>query len=183
MKRKTLVAGGVVALIGLAGLAGIVTAHGGRDGWGGHHRGPGAMMGRWSHGMDGYHRGKRGHGMMGRGYGMRMMEQADADDDGRITAEEAAKFRTEQIETYDADGDGSLSLDEFAALHAAKTRPMVVDRFQALDDDGDGKVTDTEIASRVDRMLRFMDRDGDRRGRMGWGRGVGPMMQDDEDAN
>lgn len=195
MKRKTLIAGGVVVLIGLAGVAGVVTAQGGRDGWSGHHRGPGAMMG---HGMMGmmrrHHSGMMKGGMMGRGMGMRMMEKADADDDGRVTSAEAANFRAEQIATYDTDGDGSLSLEEFSALHAAQTRPMIVDRFQAFDDDGDGKVTEAEMAGPFNRMLRYMDSDGD--GAIGpsdmrrWmgqglgmgpmmGRGMGPMMQDD----
>jgi len=192
MKRKTLIAGGVVALIGLAGLAGVVTAQGGRDGWSGQHRGPGAMMGHgmMPGGMMGmmrrHHSGMMKGGMMGRGMGMRMMEKADADGDGRVTSAEAANFRAEQIATYDTDGDGSLSLEEFSALHAAHTRPKMVDRFQAFDDDGDGKVTEAEMAAPFNRMLRYMDSDGDgalgpsdRCGRMGQGRGMGPMMQDD----
>ena len=83
MKRKTLIAGGVVALIGLAGLAGVVTAQGGRDGWSGQHRGPGAMMGHgmMPGGMMGmmrrHHSGMMKGGMMGRGMGMRMLNGRD----------------------------------------------------------------------------------------------------------
>ena len=55
----------------------------------------------------------------------------------------------------DADGNGTLSLDEFADLHAALIRESIVDRFQFLDDDGDGAVTAAEIAKPA-RLLEQM---------------------------
>ncbi|MGM0586456.1 MAG: hypothetical protein ACQEUZ_17555 [Pseudomonadota bacterium] len=154
MKRTILIAGAATVV---AGLAGVALAHGLQD-----QRGGWSMMGGGMHGMmSDHHDGRMGGGMMRGGHGMRMMERADADGDGRVTREEAADFRAEQMESFDADGDGSLSLEEFGAMHAAHARPMMVDRFQAFDDDGDGQVTESEMAAPFERMMRFMDRDGD----------------------
>ncbi|MFP4537316.1 MAG: EF-hand domain-containing protein, partial [Dichotomicrobium sp.] len=123
----------------------------------------------------------RGMGM-GPGWRMGMFEQVDANDDGRVSAEEAEAFWTEQMETYDSDGDGTLSLEEFAEMHAAHTRPMTVDRFQAFDEDGDGKVTKSELEAPSRRMVRMMERfendaagPGNMRGRRG--RGAGMMRE------
>lgn len=141
--------------------------------------GPG-MMGR---------RMMRGHGMMAchrmHGMGpracMRLMELADTDSDGNISKEEASNFWTQQLGKYDADDDGKLSIKEFAAMHAAHTRPMMVDRFQFFDEDGDAVVTESELQAPFIRMLRFMDRNrddaigpGDMRGRMR--QGLGPRQ-------
>ena len=51
---------------------------------------------------------------------------------------------------FDADGDGVLSLAEFEALHSAMIRSMTVDRFQALDEDGDGYSNADEIDNGTD---------------------------------
>lgn len=185
MTRKTTLALSAT-FVGALGLGGAALAHGfDDDGYGARGGGMKGMHGMMSRMMGG--------GMMGGGPGMRMIEQADVDGDGRVTAEEAASFRSEQISTHDADGDGSLSLEEFAALHAANTRPMMVDRFQSFDEDGDGTVTEAEMAAPFSRMLRMMDSDGDgaigpedmrhRRAGMRPGRdgGMGAGMDRDDD--
>lgn len=124
-------------------------------GWRRHMMGPGMM------GMGMMHGRGMGCGMM-RGMGprhcMRLMEMADANNDGRVSAEEASSFWAGEFKTYDANGDGSLSLEEFAAMHAAHARPMMVDRFQFFDDDGDAKVSEDELQKPFERMRRFMGR-------------------------
>jgi len=44
------------------------------------------------------------------------------------------------MKQFDANGDGTLSLAEFETLHSALVHESMVDRFQHLDADGDGKV-------------------------------------------
>jgi len=101
------------------------------------------------------------HGAGG-GPGMELMGPADAstdrfdaDGDGTVTAEEAHDGMQGLLTEHDADGDGALNLDEYAALYAAMTRETMVDGFQELDADGDGKVTASEITEPADRMVRM----------------------------
>ncbi len=53
---------------------------------------------------------------------------------------------------FDGDSDGGLSLDEFESLHGAMLHGRMVDRFQHLDADGDGIVSETEIDDAGSRM-------------------------------
>ena len=57
-----------------------------------------------------------------------------------------------KLNEFDANNDGVLSLVEFEALHAAMIRETTVDRFQHLDADGDGAITEAEIAAPIERM-------------------------------
>lgn len=60
--------------------------------------------------------------------------------------------------SHDGDGDDSLSLDEFADWHAQMMKETMVDRFQHLDADGDGKITGPEMqgfAGRIGSMPRM----------------------------
>ncbi len=175
MYGKRLIAALATLTLGVAGVAGHALAQdenadAPRYGRG---MGPGMMMGRGI-----------GRDMMGRsvmacrmmhGVGprvcIRLMEMADADDNGQVSEQESAEFWRQQVEEYDADGDGSLSLEEFAKMHAAHTRPMMVDRFQFFDDDGDATVTLSELQAPFERMNRFMGRNDGRGMR---GRGMGP---------
>ncbi len=176
MYGKKLIAALATLTLGVAGLAGHALAqddNGDAPGYG-RGMGPGMMTGRslmvcrMMHGA-------------GPRMCVRLMEMADADEDGRVSEEEAADFWRQQVEEYDADGDGNLSLEEFAEMHAAHTRPMMVDRFQFFDDDGDATVSLSELQAPFERMNRFMGRhDGRgmmRRGmRQGMGRGQGRGM-------
>lgn len=118
------------------------------------------------HKMMHMHRGMMGEDMPGMAMmsGMRMMHamggmlpglKADANGDGEVTPQELRDRLAALLSEHDADGDGALSLDEFAALHAALIRETMVDRFQFLDDDGDGAVSAAEIAKPA-RMLERM---------------------------
>ncbi|SEP21196.1 EF hand [Salinihabitans flavidus] len=99
----------------------------------------------------------QGMGMMGGGASLMGMgmERFDADGDGTVTSQEAHEGLQALLAEYDADGDEALSLAEFETLHSALIRETMVDRFQFLDDDGDGAVTVKEIVKPADVMERI----------------------------
>ena len=128
--------------------------------------------------MDG--RGGMMGGMMGGGMmsGMNSyaMRTFDADKDGTLTPEEMTKGMQAEIKTYDTDTSGALSLAEFEAMHAAHTRTMMVRAFQMHDEDGDGQVTEAEIATMAAMMQMMMARPKGGPGMHGPGKGG--MMDD-----
>lgn len=141
---------------------------------------PGGMM---EGGMMGERPGMMGAigGMAGTG-GMGMMDRdmiglmqrammggatADANGDGTVSPDEAHGQLQALHAEADTDGDGTLSLSEFEALHAIIVRDMMVDRFQHLDEDGDGKVTAGEMTAPADRMEMPSPRGGMMDGNMG----------------
>jgi Ca2+-binding EF-hand superfamily protein len=130
---KLLLASGTLAL-GAAAFAGASIA----DGWGRHHG--------WGH-----------HG----GGAMRLFEQFDANQDGRLTQAEIDQVRQSRLGEFDRNGDGSLSLEEYQALWVDAMRESMVDRFQAHDDDGDGMVTAEEFGEPFDRIVSRLDQNGD----------------------
>lgn len=134
MQRKTKVLIGAGALAALVAAGGTAIAEG-RSG--GHHGGPG------------------GHGMMF------MMEQVDADGDGKVTRAEVESWRKQKLAAFDKDGDGNLSLAEFKPLFAEMMSQPAVRAFQRLDRDGDGKITEAEQMQPMDRMFAKMDRNDD----------------------
>ena len=108
--------------------------------------------------------GQMGMGMMGPGGPMGgmtafprmgMMADLDADGDGFVTPEEARTGLGSLLSEYDADGDGTLSIAEFETLHSALIRETMVDRFQHLDADGDGRVTEEEMLAPAAQMQRM----------------------------
>ena len=129
-----------------------------------------------------------GMGMMGPGGpmmggmtalpGVGMMSDLDADGDGVVTPEEAQSGLGSLLSDYDADGDGTLSIAEFETLHSALIRETMVDRFQHLDADGDGRITAEEMqapAAQMQRMQglreRMMNEGGHAAGQMMPGQG------------
>lgn len=130
--------------------------------------------------------GMMGSGLMGPMPGgmMGLMAQLDQDGDGEVTGEEARSALGAKLSDYDADGDGTLSIAEFETLHSAMIREMMVDRFQHLDADGDGRVTADEMtapADRIERMQKMREQMMERRrgmmmpdGGMRRGSGMGP---------
>ena len=83
------------------------------------------------------------------------MRPFDAIKDGTLTPEEMTKGMQAEAKTCDADKSGTLSLAKLEAMHAAHTRTMMVRAFQMHDEDGDGRVTEAEIAT-VAAMMQMM---------------------------
>ncbi len=128
----------------------------------------------------------QGHGGMGGGAMGYMKKLLDTNGDGKITPEEARAALEALLAEYDANGDGTLSIDEFETLHSAVIRERMVDRFQKLDADGDGKITAEEMTAPVERFSRFMGKHGGQMGggQMGGGMmGQGGMMTPDQDSD
>ncbi|SEP26822.1 EF hand [Salinihabitans flavidus] len=148
---------------------------------------PGGMMDQMGSGMMQMHGQMMGSGMMGplqesmmSRMGGGMMAQLDQDGDGEVTAAEVRSGLSAKLSEYDVDGDGTLSIAEFETLHTAMIREVMVDRFQHLDADGDGQVTDDEMtapANRIERMQQMRERMMERRGNMPMKDGGG-MMKD-----
>ena len=148
-RKKILIGAGIVAFGAVGVLAVGATAHdrykGGPDASYSRHCGEKSMKGR------------KGHGE----HAQRMFDRFDADKDGKVTAAEMDKARADSITRFDANGDGVLQLEEYRGLWLEHMNRRMVDGFQRLDDDGDGKVSDAEMKAPMTRMSRFMDRDGD----------------------
>ncbi len=90
-----------------------------------------------------------------------LFERFDANQDGKITKLEIEARRKQTMGKHDADKSGDLSLGEFQGVFNEIMRQRMVRMFQRLDRDGDGKVTENEIARRLDRMMGWLDRDKD----------------------
>ncbi len=88
-------------------------------------------------------RGMHGDGVMRGSW----LSSLDADGDGGVSAEEYESGMKARLEAHDADGDGTLSIDEFEGLFAGLVRETMVDRFQHMDANGDGEVTQGEVTS------------------------------------
>ncbi len=95
-------------------------------------------------------------GMMGakKLMGPQFHDLMDANDDGRVEAAEARTQLQTLLEENDTDGDGTLSIAEFEVLHSRMIRETMVDRFQHLDNDGDGAVTAEEMIAPADKIAR-----------------------------
>jgi len=156
MKTSTKLAVAFVALAGVAGAA--LTAQADSRGPG-HDGGPAKMQQAYG----GPHHGKRhegGHRGGGR-FMFRMMESFDANDDGKLSQEEIDTARSERFTKFDGDTDQALTLSEYQELWLDAMRERMVDRFQALDADGDGRVTAEEFQRPFAKTVRRMDRNDD----------------------
>jgi len=182
MKRHTKIAiAAVVAVIGIGALGSAVVARsqGWHPGYGMHHPG---MMGSM---------GNHGQMMYGMGDHYQMMDKAfklhDLNGDGAVSQEEMDQFRMQRHQKFDDNKDGQLDLSEFQKLWLQSTRNRMVDRFQAFDDDGNGKVTEDEFRSSMAGMIGRHDMNGDgkvtkkelKNSISGWGHGR--YYNDDDD--
>ncbi|HJM50216.1 MAG TPA: hypothetical protein QGF63_10255 [Alphaproteobacteria bacterium] len=132
-----------IAAIGLGSLALVPTAEAG-GGW--RHSGGG-------HGMS--HHSGFAH------QAGKLFDETDKNGDGKLSAAEVEAGLSERLAGADANADGKLTIAEFEALWLSFTRGAMVDRFQQLDDDGDGSVSGEEFRSPFVGMVRWLDRDDD----------------------
>jgi hypothetical protein len=158
--------------IGAAGLMASALAGSPAMAQAGYGFGPGFGM------MPGY-----GPGMMtgrGWGYGPGMMDQPgrgrftmiDANEDGVVSAEEAASAADEVFTAMDADDDGSLTKEEYMTIRMgpqlgynperqAARQKAKEDRFAAMDADGNGSVSKEEFMAAAQAHHASADADGD----------------------
>ncbi|MFQ5468021.1 MAG: EF-hand domain-containing protein [Kiloniellaceae bacterium] len=165
MKTRTLAILSLSAAVLVGGVALAATSQAesrhGNAGYGWQERGhQGGMMGRGMMGGGMMGRGMMGYGMMG-GNMETFMSAYDKDGDGKLTQAEVNAGRTARLGTFDANGDGKLTLDEYKALWLDAMHTRMVDRFQFLDEDGDGAVTVAEFTKPYSTLVRHMDRSGD----------------------
>jgi len=136
---------GALALAGAAGYATLATADHRGHGWRGMH-----------HGMSGHHmRGRHGHKFV------KMLEQFDTNEDGKLTQQEFDEARAGLLEKHDANKDGKLTLDEFEKLWLEIMRQRMVRGFQRLDKDGDAELSKDEYTKPFENLVERMDRNDD----------------------
>jgi len=127
--------------------------------------GTGRVPAGW-HGLGGW-----GWNMRGPGRGRFMM--IDVNDDGVISAEEAASAADEVFTAMDSDDDGSLTKEEYMAVRMGPQHGFNPDRqaamqarkearFGEMDSDSDGKVTKAEFldAAKAHHASADADKDG-----------------------
>jgi hypothetical protein len=91
----------------------------------------------------------------------------DRDQDGTITADEAAAWHEAAFAALDADRDGALGTDEFIAgrmgpgAQAGGRQERRQARFEEMDKTGDGRVTLEEFLDTAAARFQTADRDGD----------------------
>ncbi len=106
-------------------------------------------------------RGKHGGKFAKRHAIMKVVDQIDVNRDGTITRQEIDAHRQQKLADYDANQDSALQLSEFELLWLAVMRDKMVDHFQYLDQDGDSRVTDFELAEPLRKMMAYGDTNGD----------------------
>ncbi len=89
--------------------------------------------------------GSSAMGMMDRDMMQMMRPMMDASSEGMGNIGNTGAIMQQGMMSHDGDGDDSLNLDEFADWHDQMMRETMVDRFQHLDADGDGKITGAEM--------------------------------------
>jgi hypothetical protein len=157
-RTKMLIAASCAALVVGTTVAGISFADRRGPGWHGSEEGSRAHQERHGHRFEpGEHRGRHGWGMRGE----RSLDSFDTNNDGKITQAEVDQSRRDRFVQFDTDQDGKLSLQEYQALWLDAMRRHMVDRFQALDDDGDAAVTTEEFVAPFDKLVKRMDRNDD----------------------
>lgn len=102
----------------------------------------------------------RGHPPHG-GHHMQLIMQMDADQNGTITQVEIDAAQQQLFSEFDDDNSATLGLNEFEQLWMQRMRHRMVDKFQRLDEDGDGQVTRAEFDAPLNNLLTRRDQNND----------------------
>jgi Ca2+-binding EF-hand superfamily protein len=157
-RTKMIIAASCAALVVGTTVAGSSFADRRGPGWHGSAESSMAHQERHGHRFEpGEHRGRHG----GEIRGERLFDDFDTNNDGKLTQAEIDQTRHDRFVQFDTDQDGKLSLQEYQALWLDAMRRHMVDRFQALDDDGDAAVTTEEFTAPFGRVVNHMDRNND----------------------
>ena len=85
------------------------------------------------------------------------IRQADQNGDGAVSRDELFQSRIpvlrrrltemaeKQIQTYDTNGDGALTASEIANTRVERLRRLWTRRFNAIDTDGNGRISQREL--------------------------------------
>ena len=168
---------GVVLLALLTSTAAFAATNAWAEGYGHHNRG-GQGMG-YMRGMDDDDMERRGMGygrggwMMGGGMMMERYRMIDANDDGRISDDEAAAQRESVFLAMDEDDDGELTEEEYMAVRMGPGQGRNAERrkqreeakrarFSPMDTDKSGTVSKVEFMA--EGQARFVAADADKDG-------------------
>ena len=130
--------------------------------------GYGMMHGQSMYG-GGYHGGfnSMSHGSFhnssfgGSGKMVKILKEIDQNNDDAISREEVTIWQESQISNFDKNSDSEIDLSEFEGLWLKRSRNKMVNKFQNLDENGDGKVTIDELSERVNGIFDMLDDNGD----------------------
>ncbi len=120
--------------------AGIATFVGTRSFADGHGMGPEGGHGRWGHWM---------------------VEEMDADKDGKVTQAEIAAFEAARAAEIDADHDGKITADEIRAFREKERAKREAAELARMDSNGDGSVSVQEYEAAQTWRLARMDHNSD----------------------
>ncbi len=90
-----------------------------------------------------------------------MFERFDANGDGEVSGTEIETTRQAMFIGADDNNDANLTIEEFEGLWLEHVRPRMVKKFQKIDKDGNGEITEAEFAKPIDRMAGWLDRNDD----------------------
>ena len=92
--------------------------------------------------------------------GQWLIAKYDLNGDTQITATEVSTKRESIFQYMDADSDGDMSFNEYLTLDSIKRQAVLKARFNKLDSNQDGYVTQSEYRSYIGRFTA-MDSNGD----------------------
>jgi Ca2+-binding EF-hand superfamily protein len=98
-----------------------------------------------------------GHGHWGRG----MIQEMDANKDGKVTQAEIEAFQAARAAEIDADKDGKITADEIQAFREKQRAKREAEKLARMDANGDGSVSVQEYEAAQTWRLARMDRNGD----------------------
>lgn len=100
-----------------------------------------------------------------RGQGAEMLERFDTNKDGKIDEAEFKAGRAETFKKFDTTGTGKVTLAQFQQglekMREERRQEMAKRRFDRMDADKDGTITQAEFDAAAQRMFDRMDRDDD----------------------